>query len=66
MVPTLNYPMGQLGGSVHNVLAGILKRNLYEIVQIDYFRIKGVPVFVTFMTPQAVNTVDVLMYGFRK
>jgi len=34
-VPTLNYLMGQLGGSVRNVLAGILKRNLYEIVHIE-------------------------------
>lgn len=36
MVPTLSYRMGQLGESVHNVLAGILKRDLYEIVHIEY------------------------------
>jgi len=49
MVPTLNYRMEQPGGSVRDVLAGILKRNLYEIVHIEYCPIQGVSVFVTFV-----------------
>lgn len=51
-VPTLNYLMRQLRGSVHNVLAGILKRNLYEIVYIECCPTQGVSVFVTFMPPR--------------
>jgi len=53
MVPTLNYRMEQPGGSVRNVLAGILKRNLYEIVHTRCFCVCDI------CAPQAVDTVDI-------